>query len=173
MSKLELIRAMFGYNEWANDRIVEAAARVGKRELRRKSELSPEGVAGTLAHMTGTQIFWLGEWRKPGSFSERWFDGLKGFDGVRGELTKSHRALRRYLSALGDADLERVVTPPERWGETPGVRFPLWHIMMQVVQHSQQHRSEIAQALTALGSSPGDMDYIDFAIGEHRGEWVE
>lgn len=173
MSKLELIREMIGYNEWANERIVEAASGVGKRELRRKSELSPLGVTNTLAHMTGTQIFWLGEWRKPGSFSRSWFAGLKGFDGVRDELKKSHRALRRYLSGLSEADLEQEITPPEWWGDTPGVRFPLWHIMMQVVQHSQQHRAEIAQALTALGSSPGDMDYIDYAIGEHKAEWLE
>lgn len=173
MSKLELIRAMFGYNEWANERIVEAASKVTKRELQRKSELSPLGVTNTLAHVAGTQIFWLGEWKRPGSFSMSWFDGLKGFDGVREELKKSHRALRRYLSGLSEADLEREVTPPEWWGDTPGVRFPLWHIMMQVVQHSQQHRAEIAQALTAAGSSPGDMDYIDYAIGEHRAEWVE
>jgi uncharacterized damage-inducible protein DinB len=173
MSKLELIRSMYGYNEWANNRILEAASKVAKRELQRKSELSPEGVTSTLGHMAGTQIFWLGEWKKPGSFSESWFDGLRGFDGVREGLTKSHRDLRRYLSGLQEAELERVITPPEWWGETPGVRFPLWHIMIQVVQHSQQHRSEIAQALTAAGSSPGDMDYIDFAISEHRAEWVE
>lgn len=173
MSKLELIRSMYGYNEWANNRILEAASKVSKRELLRKSELSPEGVTGTLAHMAGTQIFWLGEWKKPGSFSRSWFDGLKGFDGVRDGLVKSHRDLRRYLSGLPEADMERVITPPEWWGDTPGVRFPLWHIMMQVVQHSQQHRAEIGQALTAAGSSPGDMDYIVWAIGENRGEWVE
>ena len=61
MGKLEVIRSMFGYNEWANDKILEAAAKLSAEELSRKSGLSPKGVTDTLAHAVGTQIFWLGE----------------------------------------------------------------------------------------------------------------
>lgn len=173
MSKLELVRSMFGFNEWANDRILDAAAKVSEEERTRKSDLSPLGVTETLAHAAGTQIFWLGEWKEPGSFSEAWFDGLDSFDGVRAGFAKSHRDLSKWLAGLKEGDMERTITPPEWWGDNPGVRFPLWHIMMQVVLHSQQHRAEIAQALSAAGSSPGDLDYIDYAIQQHKAEWVE
>lgn len=173
MSKIELMRALYGYNEWANDKILEAAAKVNSEDLSRKSELSPKGITATLAHAVGTQIFWLGEWREPGSFSQSWFQGLDSFEGAREAFAKSHRALAEYLEGLSDSDLERFITPPEWWGNTPGVRFPLWHIMLQVIEHSQQHRSEVAQAISAAGSSPGELDYIDFAIEANRAEWVE
>lgn len=173
MGKLELIRSMFGYNEWANNKILEAAAKLSAEELSRKSDLSPKGVTDTLAHAVGTQIFWLGEWKEPGSFNQSWFQGLDSFEGVREGFGKSHRALAEYLASLSDAGLDRLITPPEWWGDTPGVRFPLWHIMLQVIEHSQQHRSEVAQAISAAGSSPGELDYIDFAIEVNRAQWTE
>ena len=33
MSKLEMIRSLFEYNEWANEQLLEAAARVDEEEL--------------------------------------------------------------------------------------------------------------------------------------------
>lgn len=40
--------------------------------------------------------------------------------------------------------------------------MPLWDMMWHVVNHSMQHRSEAAMALTALGRSPGDVDLLDY-----------
>lgn len=173
MSKLEMMRSLFEYNEWANERILDAASKVSDEERRRKSDVSPLGVDETLAHLVGTQIFWLREWREPGSFTEEWFRGLDSFEGVRRGFATSHRETAEFLAGLWDGDMERIVTPPEWWGDTPGVRFPLWHIMIQVIQHSQQHRSEIAQAISGARSSPADLDYIDFAIQRNKAEWLE
>lgn len=173
MGKLGMIRSLFGYNEWANNKILEAASKVSPEDRSRKSALSPKGVTDTLAHAVGTQIFWLREWKEPGTFSQSWFHGLDSFEGMREGFDKSHRALVQYLAGLSDADLDRWITPPEWWGETRGVRFPLWHIMIQVIEHGQQHRSEVAQAISAAGSSPGELDYIDFAIEANRAEWIK
>jgi uncharacterized damage-inducible protein DinB len=172
MGKLEVIRSVRVQRVATNDKILEAAAKVSEEERSRKSGLSPKGVTDTLAHALGTQIFWLGEWKEPGSFSQSWFQCLDSFEGVREGFGKSHRALAQYLAGLSDADLERLITPPEWWGDTPGVRFPLWHIMLQVIEHSQQHRSEVAQAISAAGASPGELDYVDFAIEEHGAQWM-
>jgi uncharacterized damage-inducible protein DinB len=40
-----------------------------------------------------------------------------------------------------------------------------WHMVMQMVTHGAQHRSEAAAVLTAYGESPGDLDFLFFILG--------
>jgi uncharacterized damage-inducible protein DinB len=39
----------------------------------------------------------------------------------------------------------------------------MWQLLLHVVNHGTQHRSEAAVLLTAAGLSPGDFDMVDFA----------
>ena len=173
MSKVEFLRSMYGYNEWANDRILETASKLSEAQLSEKSDLSPKGIADTLGHALSTQIFWLAEWEKEGSFEMSMIQGLSGLQTVRERFTESHTALAKFIDGLSEEDAVRPITPPEWWGDTPGVVIPLWHMMTQVATHGMQHRAEVAQALTAAGESPGELDYIDFAIKANRGEWAK
>jgi uncharacterized damage-inducible protein DinB len=38
----------------------------------------------------------------------------------------------------------------------------LWHLLVHVLNHGTQHRSEAALLLTSYGQSPGDLDLILF-----------
>ncbi len=64
---------------------------------------------------------------------------------------------RAYLNRLRDTDLNQTVSLQNRDGE----RFKrvLWQPLLHVITHSVQHRAEVAEALTALGYSPGNLDF--------------
>lgn len=66
--------------------------------------------------------------------------------------------MRAYLASLTEDDLSQ----PLAYVTTAGRPFSstLWHILVHVVNHGTQHRAEIAQVLTQLGHSPGDLDMI-------------
>ena len=65
--------------------------------------------------------------------------------------------MRGYLAILTDERLAGDVL----WQDLDGNqrRLPdLWLSLLHLVNHSTQHRSEAAEALTMIGHSPGDLD---------------
>jgi uncharacterized damage-inducible protein DinB len=68
--------------------------------------------------------------------------------------------MRAFLAGLKDDDLNRVV----HYNSTKGkpLKNILWHLLVHVVNHGTQHRSEAAMLLTGYGASPGDIDFILF-----------
>ena len=74
------------------------------------------------------------------------------------------------LSARWEAEWAAV----DGWLETLDDAFvgyvfdgvPVWQMLVHVVNHGTQHRSEAAAILTAEGRPPGELDLIDYAEGQ-------
>jgi uncharacterized damage-inducible protein DinB len=77
---------------------------------------------------------------------------------VREAFGASHAGLRDFLRGLE----EPTIDAPLAYRTSDGQQFvrPLWQIMTHVANHGTYHRGEAAMALTALGQSPGDLDFI-------------
>ena len=61
MSKIELIQHLFGYDIWANDKILEAASKADADALVRE-KTGFGSVLATLAHIAGAQAIWHARW---------------------------------------------------------------------------------------------------------------
>ena len=62
MTALDQIRALYEYNEWANEHVLDAASALTNEELARELGASFGSVRGNLAHAAGAQIIWLSRW---------------------------------------------------------------------------------------------------------------
>ncbi|HEU4760285.1 MAG TPA: DinB family protein [Dehalococcoidia bacterium] len=160
MAKLELIRALYDYNEWANGRILDAASGLSDEDLARDMAASYGSVQGNLAHLVAAQMVWLARWSEGTNPPLAELQSMRGLAPVRSAFERSHERLRRFVASLSEADVERLVAFTDSRGVAR--ERPLWQLMTHVVNHGTQHRSEAAMLLTALGRSPGDLDYVYF-----------
>ncbi|MEX2226091.1 MAG: DinB family protein [Dehalococcoidia bacterium] len=144
-------RQLVAYNEWANYQLLEAARALTDEQY--------AALAGAFAHFLGTQQFWHSNW----TGSE--FEEAKPptFDALRAAFDASHAEMRDYFGALTDEGWHRSEQWWKRWGYDH--RLPLGETLFQVINHSTQHRSEIAGVMSEHGASPGDLDYLVFKQG--------
>ena len=159
MSSLEQIRALYAYNEWANDHLVEVSARVPAEELAASRGASFESILTSLAHIAAAQINWLERWTTGrNTMQTTELQKMPDLGTVRASFLASHAGLREFLAGLGEARL----AAPLAFRDSSGTEFnrPLWQLMVHVANHGTYHRGEIALMLSGIGHSPGDLDFI-------------
>jgi len=170
MASLDWIHKLYAYNEWANRRVLAAATGLNDAELR-EDRAGMESIGETLRHIARAQHGWVSFW----TATERTRIAELPEAGVMeaiGELFRSSRdELRMFVESLDGSSLERTYEDTDDEGRP--VTFHLWEMMVHVMNHGTQHRSEAAAALTVLGRSPGDLDFCDFIDASARGELAE
>ncbi len=160
MDKPELI-TLFDYNYWANHCILDAAQQAGAEIFTAPAEVSFGSLRGTLVHVFGTEWMWRMRCQDGISpaqmISEQDFPTLES---LHERLSEEEKAMRAFLAWLDDADLHRKV----RYANTKGQMYenPIWEILMHIVNHGTQFRSEAGVLLTKAGYSPGDVDLIAY-----------
>jgi uncharacterized damage-inducible protein DinB len=152
---LEPIRGLYDYHRWANRRLFDVAVERGEAAVTR--DMGPQWSCPTVlrmfGHIYGADAVWLARWRGAP------LAGMPGGDiPTMRELRATWDAFeadqRRYIEALSDADLQRVLEYKNLAGQTQ--RAPLRMLIHHVVNHATHHRSEISTMLTMIGGSPPD-----------------
>jgi len=168
MSKLELIRSLYDYNQYANDEVLAVASELSLEEFESTRGTSKDSVEGNLVHIVAAQRVWLARWIKGGNpLPMAQAQAVHGLGAIRNEFERSHSDLREFLAGLTDERLDR----PLAYKDSAGNPYEqlLWRLMLHVANHGSYHRAETAMALTALGHSPGDLDYVYFEVAREAG----
>ncbi len=163
---LEMMRALCGFNRWGNGRILDQLVGLDDAALFAPRGLSHGSIGIDLAHAMLAERGWLSIWQSgapeielPRAASGRHLDNLvAGFAAV-------DDAIDAFIDDLSPSGLG-AMRVDNADGHNPSVEkareLPLWDMMFHVVNHTMQHRAEAAQALTALGRSPGDVDLLEY-----------
>jgi uncharacterized damage-inducible protein DinB len=150
---------LYDYNYWANRRILDAAAALSDTDFLAPRNLVWGSVRNTLAHAWGAEWVWRQRCQfgaAPASLPSA--DDFPTLAALRARWDEEEAAMRAYLSGLDNEHLNGALS----YRTTSGKQYSavLWHILAHVVNHGTQHRAEVAQVLTDLGHSPGDVDMI-------------
>ncbi len=162
MSALEQIRALYEYNEWANNHVLQAASGLGEEELGREMGASFGSIQGNLVHTVGAQILWLARWAPSGPVGMPQLREGHVMEATREAYEDSHEGLRAFVASLGPEDPDTVVSYVDSRGQP--LERPLGQLMVHLANHGTHHRAETAMLLTALGQPPRQLDYLFFEL---------
>jgi uncharacterized damage-inducible protein DinB len=160
MKKNELL-LMVDYNYWANDRVLRAAEKVSPEQWTAPADLSHNSLQGTLVHILGAEVTWRKRCQErvsPASLPA--VEEFPTLAALKQRWKDEEQAMRTFAGSLDEDGGNRKIN----YVNTRGVAYstPLWQILMHVVNHGTQFRSEAAVALTNYGHSPGDLDLIAY-----------
>ena len=163
---LELLHTLFDYNYWARERILRAADKVSDAQFLAPANFSWGGLRGTLVHVLSAEWVWRSRWQGVSPTAHLRAEDFPSIPALRVRWREEETAMREFVAKLTEPDLMRTINYTQMRGGVGAE--PLWQLMMHVVNHGTQHRSEAAALLTEYGQSPGDLDFIVF-VRERQG----
>ena len=154
------ILTLFRYNTWANQRILETTAKISSEQFTEKVPFAFGDLRTTLAHTLVAEYIWRVRWEGQAPIDIFEADEFPTFAALQTRWKKEEQLLSRFIESVSERDLIQ----PVNYKTSKGVHFSelLWHLMVHLVNHGTQHRSEAAAMLTEFGHSPGELDFIGF-----------
>lgn len=158
----EDILLLYKYNQWANAKILAAAAQVTQGQFLAPTSFPHGSLRGTLVHALFAEWIWRKRWEGTSPTERFRADSFPTFASLCTRWQDEERALMAFVEGVSDTRLNSIF----HYTNTSGQPFTmvLWQSMAHVVNHGTQHRSEAAAILTDLDHSPGDLDMIVFLI---------
>lgn len=154
---VDFFRELYDFVYWGRDRILDTASALTEEQLNSPAGLDYPSIRHTLVHQLGAECLLRDRWRGLNPKTVIQPEELPTLDAIRERWQQEESTLRGHLGSLSDADLANDFEYTTVSGAT--FRQPLWQSVFQIVNHSTQHRSELALVLTQLGHSPGNLDY--------------
>ncbi len=146
------IRALYAYDRWATRRVLAQLPGLDPEVWSRTNVVDERGLGGILVHQLGAMLRWRHGFMQDGETPRPEREPLPSIDELITMYDVEWRETDAWLPTLTDDFLYR---------KEDGV--PVWQMLLHVVNHGTQHRSEAAALLTAEGRSPGDLDMIFWA----------
>jgi uncharacterized damage-inducible protein DinB len=167
--KIDEIKLMCDYNDWADARLLAACAKVSPEQYAAPTSYGHGGLRATMVHILDNlwqqRITLEGYYQKPleneaaYDMTELHEDVLQTFAVLQERWMIEQQEMRAYLDTLTEEKLNSTI----RYVIPGALRERVvWHILMDIIIHATQHRSEAAALLTDYGQSPGDFDFIVF-----------
>lgn len=159
----EMLTTMFDYNAATDERLLDCAARVGDDQLDAPSTYSVGSLRQTLWHTLIVAYGWRAQCQGIDARAQplpiESTATVAAFQAFQQEEAARAQA---FVANASDGDLAASVTLKRPDGTERSLTR--WQILVHILYHSAQHRSEMAELLTRYGQSPGDTDFLFFVM---------
>ncbi len=168
MLRIELLRELFRYNDWAREQVLAAAEPLGDRKLDQPFEIGEGSLRKTIYHLWAAEYGWLNRWLPQ---PDRHYDAEchgEALTEIRRRFAETAGVRDDYLQHSNDGELDRTVTYTNSKGVTS--TFTIGQMMLQVCNHGTHHRAQALNMLRHLGGAVPNLDYVALLREEQSGE---
>ena len=159
---LAMIRTLFDYSIWARDQLLPLIKGLEAEQTREAPEELRSGLYGslhdTLAHMAQSEWLWIQRCLGESPLRLPKGEDFANLTAIVGWWNTVQAEAMQYLLATGEADLDSELTylAPDGKRRTRKV----WHMLLQVVNHQTEHRSQVATLLGSMGLQVPPTDLV-------------
>jgi uncharacterized damage-inducible protein DinB len=158
--EVKRLQELYKFNTWATAKMLDAVSRLTPEEFTKDLRNSFGSVRDTLVHVMSADWIWLERWR---GISPKAMLSAADFPTIaslraRWMAIESQRA--EFVSNVTQESAEKIITYVNTKGET--WRYPLWQMLVHVVNHSTYHRGQVTTMLRQLGAEPAATDFLLF-----------
>lgn len=160
MSIRDQMTLLFEYHWRTTDRLLNLADGVDHAALARPSAYGGRSIHDLFFHVLATDAGWRGALetgKRPAPLAAQDFPDLAS---LRSGLADEESAWNAFLVSLDETAIESEAVLQSR---DRTMRVTRWRVLQHLVLHGMQHHAELAQLLTTLDRSPGDLDFIFFS----------
>ena len=160
--------ALHEYNHYANQLVLDTAAKMTKEQFTSPSSPSHGSVQALLFHMFGCEYFFLLLCQGKMMESPAGEPALPGVDAMALMWDDLAGMRKAYLEAAAEEALEEQI-PSSIGGQV--FRLARWQLIAQSLLHSGHHRGELSIVMTSLGYPLPTLDSIIHFVKEGGQEW--
>lgn len=154
------IQRLYDYNDWAWQQLFPSLAQLDDVAYKADRGFFWGSLHRVLVHAMSAEYIWYE--RIMGTSPTAMLDpaDYADFAVVQAEWTAIDGNLRHFVATLTDQDLDRQIDYTDRSGQPFSTQ--LGDILLHVVNHATEHRSQMTPVLFALNVPTPPLDYIFF-----------
>lgn len=155
---ISLWQELFDYNFWANRSVWECIIALDKELFGKPLPHNRPSLREQCIHILGVESWWT-HFLATGELEFVDEEPLKSLDDVRAAWDQVELKVRDYLAHMTAAELTRTVRP-SFWKDPWSVQA--WQGLMQVLNHSTDHRAQLLDTIRELGGATVEQDYLSY-----------
>jgi uncharacterized damage-inducible protein DinB len=159
------LRALYDYNEWANDRVVRTLRELPEADYVRETGGGWSSVRATFVHIAGATDAWAERFNGREALVLPKESDLPGLEDAVALLLRAQQKHRAHIATLTPGALGRPFSWRNLAGEVRTAPFGI--VVRHVVNHQTYHRGQIASMVRRLGGKPLATDMVRWGIEVH------
>lgn len=154
------IQRLYDYNDWAWQQVFPSLAQLDDVAYKEDRGFFWGSLHSVLVHSISAEYIWYQ--RIIGTSPRAMLDpaDYADFNAVQDQWAEIDGKLRQFVATLADEDLVRQINYTDRSGQPFSTQ--LGDILLHVVNHATEHRSQMTPVLFALNVPTPPLDYIFF-----------